>query len=271
MINRACQLIIKTHKPLSLQALAAAVGMSPWHFHRIFKSVTGITPQAYVTAYRAGRMQKQLAQKRSVTSVIYGSGFGSSGRFYAGAAKRLGMTPTQFKSGGVGIIIRFAVGECSLGSILVAATDIGICTIALGDNPEKLIYEFQDRFPRAELVGDDAVFARMVATVVGFVEQPAKGLNLPLHIQGTAFQQRVWKALCDIPYGKTCTYTEIAKKLGRPNSIRAVAAACAANNLAVAIPCHRVVRKDGALAGYRWGIERKAKLLHAEKNSHPGL
>jgi AraC family transcriptional regulator of adaptative response/methylated-DNA-[protein]-cysteine methyltransferase len=239
--------------------------MSPWHFHRVFKSMTGLTPKAYAAAHRAKRMHQELSRPGTVTSAIYNAGFHSNGRFYAESGKRLGMKPMEFKAGGEGATIRFAVGECSLGSILVAASDLGICSISLGNDPDALVRELQDRFPNAELIGGDQRFERMVARVVAFVEKPSAGLEFPLHIQGTAFQQRVWKALCEIPCGTTCTYSELAKKLGHPNATRAVAGACAANNLAVAIPCHRVVRTNGSLSGYRWGVERKEKLLCAEE------
>ena len=264
MVAKACRLIVDAEEPLSLDALAEAIGMSPWHFHRVFKSMTGLTPKAYATAHRAKRMQEELSRRGTVTSAIYNSGFNSNGRFYAESNKRLGMKPSEFKAGGEGATIRFAVGECSLGSILVAASDLGICSIAIGNDPNTLVKELQDRFPNAELIGGDKRFERIVARVVAFVENPSAGLELPLHVQGTAFQQRVWKALCEIPCGTTCSYSEVAQKLGQPNATRAVAGACAANTLAVAIPCHRVVRTDGSLSGYRWGIERKEKLLHVE-------
>jgi len=264
VVTRACKLITDAEEPLSLDALAEAVNMSPYHFHRVFKSQTGLTPKAYATAHRAERMRSELSRRASITSAIYNAGFNSNGRFYADAPLRLGMTPTEFKAGGAGATIRFAVGECSYGSILVAASDLGICAIAIGDEPDRLVKSLQDRFPKAELIGADKAFEQLVGRVVAFVENPSIGLELPLHVQGTAFQQRVWKALRDIPYGKTCTYAEIAKKLGDSNATRAVAGACAANELAVAIPCHRVVRTDGTLSGYRWGVERKAKLLRAE-------
>jgi len=265
IVAKACKLMVDAEEPQSLGALAGAVGMSPWHFHRVFKSMTGLTPKAYATAHRAQRMHQELSRGGTVTSAIYNSGFNSNGRFYAESNKRLGMKPTEFKAGGDGATIRFAVGECSLGSILVAASDLGICSIAIGNDPNLLVRELQDRFRNAELIGGDQQFERMVARVVAFVENPSAGLELPLHVQGTAFQQRVWKALCEIPFGTTCTYSELAQKLGLPNSTRAVAGACAANTLAVAIPCHRVVRTDGSLSGYRWGIERKAKLLRIEE------
>jgi|KBSMisStandDraft_5_1062788.scaffolds.fasta_scaffold70906_3 AraC family transcriptional regulator of adaptative response/methylated-DNA-[protein]-cysteine methyltransferase len=264
IVAQACQSIVDAEERLALSALAEAARMSPSHFHRMFKSMTGLTPKAYADAHRAKRMHEELSRPGTVTSAIYNSGFNSNGRFYAESNKRLGMKPTEFRAGGEGATIRFAVGECSLGSILVAASDLGICSIAIGNVPDKLVTELQDRFPNAELIGRDRQFERMVARVVAFVENPSVGLELPLHVQGTAFQQRVWKALCEIPCGATCTYAELAQKLGRPNATRAVAGACAANNLAVAIPCHRVVRTNGSLSGYRWGIERKQKLLQVE-------
>jgi AraC family transcriptional regulator of adaptative response/methylated-DNA-[protein]-cysteine methyltransferase len=264
IVAEACRLIVDAEEPLSLEALAGAVGMSPWHFHRVFKSMTGLTPKSYATAHRATRMREELSRRGTVTSAIYNSGFNSNGRFYAETNKRLGMKPAEFKAGGDGATIRFAVGECSLGSILVAASDLGICSIAMGNDPNLLLRELQDRFPNAKLIGGDRQFEQTVARVVAYVENPSAVLELPLHVQGTAFQQRVWKALCEIPRGTICTYSELARKLGQPSATRAVAAACAANTLAVAIPCHRVVRTDGSLSGYRWGVERKEKLLRVE-------
>jgi AraC family transcriptional regulator, regulatory protein of adaptative response / methylated-DNA-[protein]-cysteine methyltransferase len=264
IVAKACRLIVDAEEPLSLDTLAKAIGMSPWHFHRVFKAMTGLTPKAYAAAHRATRMHEELSRRGTVTSAIYNSGFNSNGRFYAETNKRLGMKPREFKAGGDGARIRFAAGECSLGSILVAASDVGICSIAMGNDPSSLVKELQDRFPKAELIGGDKRFERMVARVVAFVESPSTGLELPLHVQGTAFQQRVWKALCKIPCGTTCTYSELAQQLGQPSATRAVAGACAANTLAVAIPCHRVVRTNGSLSGYRWGVERKGKLLKVE-------
>ena len=245
-------------------ALAAATGMSRFHFHRVFKTLTGVTPKAYAAAHRAQRVRDELSRTDTVTEAIYGAGFNSNGRFYATSSEMLGMTPSNFRSGGHGASIRFAVGECSLGSILVAATDKGVCAIMLGDDPEALVRDLQDRFPKAQLLGGDEGFEQLVAKVVGFVEAPARGLDLPLDVQGTAFQQRVWQALRAIPSGTTVSYTEIAERIGAPQAVRAVAQACASNAIAVAIPCHRVVRQDGALAGYRWGVERKRALLERE-------
>jgi AraC family transcriptional regulator of adaptative response/methylated-DNA-[protein]-cysteine methyltransferase len=265
LVADACRLIEIAEEQPSLDALAQSAGMSRYHFHRTFKTVTGLTPKAYAAAHRHKRVREELARSETVTEAIYGAGFNSNGRFYSTSARMLGMTPTEFRDGGKNATIRFAVGECSLGSILVAATDIGVCAILLGDDPEALVRDLQDRFPSAQLRGGDAQFEQVVATVVGFVEAPALGLNLQLDVRGTAFQQRVWQALSEIPAGSTASYTEIAKRLGAPKAVRAVAQACAANSIAVAIPCHRVVRNDGALSGYRWGIERKRALLEREE------
>jgi AraC family transcriptional regulator, regulatory protein of adaptative response / methylated-DNA-[protein]-cysteine methyltransferase len=263
-VAHACRLIEEAEEAPSLEALAGAAGMSRFHFHRMFKAVTGVTPKAYADAHRAQRVRRELAQCATVTEAIYGAGFNSSGRFYAASPDLLGMTPTEFRSGGNGASIRFAVGECSLGSVLVAATGKGVCAILFGDDPDALVRDLQDRFPKAQLIGADAEFERLMATVVGFVEAPAQGLDLPLDVRGTAFQQRVWQALRRIPHGSTVTYAEIANSLGQPKAVRAVAQACAANALAVAVPCHRVLRTDGALSGYRWGVERKRALLERE-------
>jgi AraC family transcriptional regulator of adaptative response/methylated-DNA-[protein]-cysteine methyltransferase len=226
--------------------------------------VTGVTPRAYAAAHRAQRVRNALAEGETVTNAIYDAGYGSNGRFYGESNAVLGMTPTRYREGGQGAEIRFAVGECSLGSILVAQSERGICAIAIGDNPDRLARDLQDRFPRARFVGGDEAFETLVARVIGFVESPKIGLELPLDVRGTAFQQRVWQAMRQIPPGDTTSYAELARRIGAPTSTRAVAAACAANVLAVAIPCHRVVRSDGGLSGYRWGVERKRALLERE-------
>jgi AraC family transcriptional regulator of adaptative response/methylated-DNA-[protein]-cysteine methyltransferase len=266
-VARACRQIEEAEETPSLAALARAAGLSRFHFHRVFKAVTGVTPKAYAAAHRGKRVREELAQRGTVTEALYGAGFNSNARFYASASQLLGMTPTEFRAGGNGNVIRFAVGQCSLGAILVAATDKGVCAIELGSDPDALVRELQDRFPSAELVGGDQGFEELVAKVVGFVEAPAQGLDLPLDIRGTAFQQQVWNAIRAIPVGATATYSEIAKRIGRPNAVRAVAHACASNALALAIPCHRVVRTDGSAAGYRWGIDRKRTLLTREKTA----
>lgn len=267
LVARLCRRLEAAEAPPGLEALAQEAGLSPWHLHRVFKAVTGLTPRAYAAAQRARRVREGLAQGGTVTEAIYGAGYASSGRFYAEADRVLGMTPSAYRAGGGAAEIRFAIGQCSLGAILVAASARGVCAILLGDEPEVLAHELQDRFPRARLIGGNAGFEQLVASAVGLVEAPGLGHDLPLDVRGTAFQQRVWQALRDIPAGETASYTEIACRIGTPQAVRAVARACAANPLAVAIPCHRVVRSDGALSGYRWGVERKRALLEREAGS----
>lgn len=267
MVAGLCRLIDRAESAPSVAELARVAGLSASRLHRVFKAATGLTPMAYAEARRRRRVRDELPGARSVTDAIYGAGFGSSGRFYEHADRALGMTPTRFRAGGAQETIRFAVGDCSLGSILVAATPRGVCAILLGDEPEALLHSLQDRFPRAEMVGGDAEFEQLVARVVGLVEAPGTGIDLPLDIRGTAFQQRVWKALRDLPAGARTSYSELARRIGSPTAVRAVARACAANPLAVAIPCHRVVRSDGSLSGYRWGIERKQALLQRESGA----
>jgi AraC family transcriptional regulator of adaptative response/methylated-DNA-[protein]-cysteine methyltransferase len=264
-VLKACRLIENAEMLPSLHELAQCAGMSSFHFHRIFKSVTGVTPKGYAASLRSQRVRKQIIQSASITQASYDAGFNSGSRFYAATSEILGMKPSNFRTGGAGLKIRFGVGECSLGSILVAATEKGICSIQLGDAPEKLVHELQDLFPRAELIGGDTDFEQWMAHVIAHVESPGTAIDLPLDIRGTVFQQRVWKALREIPAGSTVSYAELARRLDMPDAARAVAGACAANMLAVAIPCHRVVRTDGSLSGYRWGIERKRALLDREK------
>ncbi len=263
-IARVCRLIEFSETLPTLAQLAIDAGLSPYHFHRVFKAVTGMTPKSYATAQRAQRMRRALPKSNTVTQAIYDAGFNSNGRFYAASDDLLGMTPSRYRAGGANTCIHFAVGECSLGSILVAQSERGVCAILLGDDPEALVRDLDDRFPKANLVGGDRGFEQVIAAVVGLVETPASKFELPLDIQGTIFQQRVWKALLAIPPGSTASYSQIATSIGAPKSARAVAQACGANTLAVAIPCHRVVRNDGAVSGYRWGVERKRALLERE-------
>ena len=263
-VTELCRMIESAETMPTLDALARHAHLSRYHLHRVFKSVTGLTPKAYAAAHRAKRVRMELDRSDTVTGAIYDAGYNSNARFYAQSQRVLGMTPTDYRAGGANTEIRFAIGECSLGSILVAVSPRGVCAISIGDDPDPLVRDLQDRFPRATLIGGDAQFEQLVAKVVGFVEAPRVGLDLPLDVRGTAFQQRVWQALTEIPAGETASYAEIAKRIGAPKSVRAVAQACAANALAVAIPCHRVVRNDGALSGYRWGVERKRALLDRE-------
>jgi len=264
-VAEAARRIAASETMPSLAGLAAKAGLSPHHFHRVFKAVTGLTPKDYAAAHRGRKLRENLHEGASVTQAIYDAGYNSGSRFYEKSKSLLGMTPSRYRAGGADEEIRFAIAKTSLGALLVAASEKGVCAIHLGDDPEKLLRDLQDRFNRARLVGGDAKFERLVAKVVGVVEHPGKGLDLPLDIRGTAFQQRVWKALAAIPAGKTASYAQIAKKIGRPQAVRAVAQACAANTLAVAIPCHRVVKTDGGLSGYRWGVARKQELLKREE------
>ena len=265
IVATACRLIENAETMPTLDVLAKAAGISRFHFHRMFKTTTGLTPKAYATAHRAQQMRDSLAGSNTVTAAIYDAGYNGNAAFYSTSAQVLGMKPASYRSGGAGMSIRFAVGECSLGSILVAATETGICAILLDDDPAVLVRDLQDRFPKARLIGADEDFEQWVAKVITLVETPAIGLDLPLDLRGTAFQQRVWQALRGIPPGITTSYTQIAERIGVPKqAVRAVAQAIAANPLAVAIPCHRVIRLDGSLAGYRWGIERKQVLLERE-------
>jgi len=269
LVDRLCRLIDEAEQPPSLDALAAEACLSPHHLHRVFKSVTGLTPRDYAAARRAERMRQQLDAAPTITEAIYGAGYNASSRFYESADARLGMTPSQYRAGGADTEIRFAIGQCSLGAILVARSERGVCAISLGDDADTLLRELQDRFPKARLIGGDATFEQEVALIVGLVEAPGLGLTLPLDVRGTAFQQRVWQALREIPAGRTASYTEIATQIGAPRAVRAVAQACAANTLAVAIPCHRVVRQSGELSGYRWGVARKRELLEREAQPSP--
>jgi AraC family transcriptional regulator of adaptative response/methylated-DNA-[protein]-cysteine methyltransferase len=268
LVARACRMIEASETPPQLDDLAVEVGMSPFHFHRLFKAETGLTPKAYSSAYRARKLREELSSpEASITDAIYDAGFNSNSRFYEASDQLLGMRARDYRAGGAGTVIRFAVGQCSLGAILVAQSQRGICAILLGDDPDSLVRDLQDQFPKAEIVGGDSGFEQLVAEVVGFIEAPSIGLHLPLDVQGTAFQERVWRALREIPPGTTVSYAEIASRIGSPKSARAVAQACATNHIAVAIPCHRVVRRDGDLAGYRWGVDRKRELLRREADN----
>lgn len=264
IVAKACRLITQSEVPPSLATLADAMDISTSYFHRLFKSATGLTPKGYATAHRAARVREELIRSETVTEAIYEAGFNSNGRFYATSTDMLGMTPTHYRSGGVNEEIRFAVGQCSLGAILVASSKRGVVAITIGDDPGVLVRDVQDRFPNARFIGGDQNYETLVACVVGFIDAPQTGLDLPLDVRGTAFQHRVWQVLRDIPAGKTVSYADVARAIGTPKAMRAVAAACAANTIAVAIPCHRVVRNDGSLSGYRWGVERKRILLDRE-------
>jgi AraC family transcriptional regulator, regulatory protein of adaptative response / methylated-DNA-[protein]-cysteine methyltransferase len=265
LVAKACRIIEGSEEEPSLEELAEVIGRSPSYFHRVFKATAGLTPKQYAAGHRAKKVRQGLASGHAVTEAIYDAGFNSSGRFYEKSTGMLGMKPSQYRAGGADEEIRFAVGETSLGAILVASTKKGVAAILLGDDPEELVRNLQDRFPKANLIGADRGYEALIALVVGFIETPGASVTLPLDVRGTAFQQRVWQALQKIPAGETVSYAEVARRIGSPNAVRAVAGACAANPLAVAIPCHRVVRSDGSLSGYTWGLERKRALLERER------
>jgi AraC family transcriptional regulator of adaptative response/methylated-DNA-[protein]-cysteine methyltransferase len=277
-VAQACRLIDEADAEPDLDTLAQACGMSRFHFHRVFKSHTGITPKAYAAARRAARLQRALSGAPSVTAAAFDAGFGSSGRFYAAAPAMLGMTPARYRAGGRGETIHFALTRCALGTLLAATTARGLCAILLGDDPDALVRDLRERFPQADLRDAEPGFATTLAQVAALVDgthegahgDALQGADLPLDVRGTAFQQRVWQALRAIPAGCTVSYAELAARLGMPQGARAVAGACAANPVAVLIPCHRVVRGDGALSGYRWGIDRKRRLLEREQANLPG-
>jgi AraC family transcriptional regulator of adaptative response/methylated-DNA-[protein]-cysteine methyltransferase len=265
----ACRALEGSASGIALAELAGAAGLSAYHFHRIFKRVTGVTPKAYFKAVQTRRLQSALPAASSVTEAIYAAGFNSAGRFYENGAAGLGMAPLAFRAGGAGQCIHYAVEPCSLGHVIVAATARGVCGIELGDAAAALVEQLRERFPKAQFAPGDVRFRRWVGEVLAYIEHPQGLLDLPLDIQGTVFQQRVWQALRTIPRGVTVSYTELASAIGRPTAARAVAQACASNPLAVAVPCHRVVRGNGDLAGYRWGVERKAELLRREGKQGP--
>jgi AraC family transcriptional regulator, regulatory protein of adaptative response / methylated-DNA-[protein]-cysteine methyltransferase len=264
-VEKTCRLLENSDQLPPLSDLAENAGLSRFHFHRIFKATTGLTPRSYFTAHRARRVRDELLRSDTITDAIYNAGYGSGSRFYSESSRLLGMTPKQFRQGANQLCIRFATRECSLGVVLVAATENGICSILLGASSEELVSSLRRMFPKAHFSSGDGEFNQWVSQVIALVETPARGLDLPLDVRGTAFQQRVWQALLQIPSCSTATYTEIAERIGAPKSARAVAAACASNPAAVAIPCHRVVRKGGDLSGYRWGVERKRALLERER------
>lgn len=264
LIQQACEQIAAATTPPSLDELAAAAGLSPSYFHRLFKTKTGVTPKQYALAHRHNQLHDRLQQDGSVTEAMYNAGYGSSSSLYEQSTTLLGMKPSQFRRGADGQQIQFAVTPCYLGWVLVAGTTKGICAIELGDQPEMLQSRLQERFPLADLQEGAATFRQWVQQVMTFLEAPSDRLDLPLDIQGTAFQRRVWLALRDIPAGTTLSYGEVAERIGQPKATRAVAQACASNKLAVAIPCHRVVRQGGDLGGYRWGVSRKQTLLQRE-------
>lgn len=271
LITSACRKIEDSEEAPRLDSLAIMAGLSPHHFHRLFKTATGITPRAYWIAHRSGRLRDELARASSVTAAIHDAGFTSARQFYDISHEVLGMTPSRFKAGAEAVEIGYVVGECSLGKVLAAGTAKGLCAVLFGEDPGSLIDDLRRRFPKASLQPADEKSAKRLSALIAHIDQAGPAAALPLDIRGTAFQRRVWEALRTIPPGTTQSYTQIAEKIGAPGSVRAVAGACAANPIAVLVPCHRVVRSDGALAGYRWGIERKRALLERERGNTAAL
>lgn len=268
LVVAACRSIERSERDPRLPDLARAAGLSPSHFSKLFKGVLGLTPKQYAMAHRARVAGSKLGKSRDVTSAIYESGYASSSRFYGSAMRRQGMTATDLRKGAAGIEIRYAFGESTLGSAVVAATSKGICAVLLGGSHEGLAADLRGRFPKAvlELADSGSDFEVWVERTLTFLDDRTKRLELPIDVRGTAFQELVWRALRDIPRGETASYTDVAKRIGRPKSARAVAGACAANPAALLIPCHRVVRADGNLSGYRWGVELKRALLDRERS-----
>ena len=264
-IIRACRCIEKSETPLRLKDLATKASLSPYHFHRLFKKIVGGTPKQYSSIHLSNRFKENLKTSQSVTDAIYSTGYSSSSGAYDKRKNRLSMPPKVYKNGAAGVIITYGLAECFLGWVIVAATERGVCSIEFGDDPAILPKQVQSRFPKAQLQKAGEGFAALIKEVVQFIQSPGQGINIPLDIQGTAFQQRVWNVLRQIQPGETLSYSEVAERIGNPNAVRAVATACASNKLAVVIPCHRVISKTGKVSGYRWGVERKQLLLEAEK------
>jgi AraC family transcriptional regulator of adaptative response/methylated-DNA-[protein]-cysteine methyltransferase len=263
-VRRACRAIETAEAIPELRELAEAAGMSRFHFLRVFRKVTGVTPRRYAEKHRAERVRSELRGGASVTNAIYDAGFNSSSRFYEKAPRMLGMTPGQFRGGGAGVAIRYSIGRSSLGLVMIAATDRGICSVRFGESEAALLEELRAGFPLASVAPAGGDFESWSRAVVEYIDNPRVAPDLPLDIRGTAFQQRVWQALREIPAGKTVSYTQLAVKAGSPAAVRAVGSACAANPVAVLVPCHRAVKSDGGLSGYRWGVERKRALLAKE-------
>lgn len=262
-IARACQLL-EQESPLTLDELAQQVAMSPYHLHRLFKATTGMTPKVWQQSWRARRLRDALAKGAPVTQAILNAGFPDSSSYYRKADQALGMTAKQFRKGGDNVSVRYTLADCALGRCLVAESERGICAILLGDDDATLVADLHALFPAAQDVPAEANFQQRVREVIVAINSRDASLSLPLDIRGTAFQQQVWQALRTIPCGETVSYQQLASAIGKPKAVRAVASACGANKLAIVIPCHRVIRGDGALSGYRWGIARKAQLLQRE-------
>ena len=265
-IIRACRSIEASDTPLKLNDLAKEAKLSPYHFHRLFKKIVGVTPKQYSSSHQSHRFKENLTTTQSVTDAIYTAGYSSSSGAYNKRQDHLAMKPKAYKNGAAGITITYGLAECFLGWVIVAATERGICAIEFSDDPKTLPQQVQSRFPKAQLQKAGSGFVALIKEVVDFIKTPGSNFTIPLDIQGTSFQQQVWNVLRQIKPGETLSYTEVAESIGNPNAVRAVATACASNKIAVVIPCHRVISKDGKISGYRWGVERKKMLLEAERD-----
>lgn len=266
-IAKATSLISESESMPTLARLAKSAGLSVFHFHRLFRRTVGVTPRQFRAQVMIGRAKRSLRGGESVTASLYDAGFSSNGRFYETAAGRMGMAPKKIAVGGVEETIRFVVRRCKLGLVLVAATQKGVCEVWLGEDAGKLAKRLREAYPRAKIASRDPRMNDLIKKVVLLVERPTRGIALPLDLRGTAFEMRVWETLRRIPIGKTKTYGEIAAAIGHPGAARAVGSACARNHVAVVVPCHRAVGADKKLHGYRWGLERKRRLLEIESNN----
>ncbi len=264
-VTRARQLLDNAEGIMTLAQLSKRVGLSPFHLQRLFKRATGLSPREYQAARRMAQLKTNLRQGDDVTTALYDAGFGSSSRLYEKAPEQLGMTPGEYRRGGAGATITFAIAPTPLGRLLVAATERGLCAVRFGENAAELERNLRHEFHAATLHRDDTAMQKYVEPLLAAVRGENTIIHLPLDVRATAFQMKVWETLRKIPSGETRSYSEVAREIGTPNAVRAVARACASNPVALAVPCHRVIRSDGDLAGYRWGIERKKKLLEREQ------
>ena len=264
VVQDACVCLEREETTPSLDRLAARAGYSKFHFLRLFRAATGLTPRRYAEAIRARRLQSALADGTRVADAVAGAGYGSESRVYEHTGRLFGMTPGKLRRGGEGEVVRAALADCPFGRLLVGATERGVCFIGFGEPDDALLAELVRRFPRATIETGDAGLGETIRQVLHFLDEPAAALDLPLDLRGTAFQKRVWDALARIPAGETRSYAEVARMIGAPRAVRAVAKSCAANPVALAVPCHRVIGSDGALTGYRWGVARKQALLEKE-------
>lgn len=268
MVLKICRALeVRADEMLSLDDLGAEIGVSPHHLQRTFKSITGITPRQYAEKLRLKNFKSSLKNGDDVTTALYEAGFGSSSRLYEKSSSQLGMTPATYRRGGKGMNISYAITDCYLGRLLVAATERGICAVSFGQDDEELASRLSAEYPAAVVLLDEELLIEWIRAVLDYLNNSQPDARLPLDLQATAFQVRVWEELRRIPYGETRSYSEIAKAIGQPTATRAVARACATNPVAVVTPCHRVIRENGDLGGYRWGLERKQKLLKRERET----